>query len=112
MLTRLKFALVAVAERAVLAVRPSGLVHVQLDHFGASAMLVRPRTLVSVPFNGGVWHGEHMDGRVSPGVRCAGSRTACRTIRCPADPLNEPHGPSRGPGPIPSMSHTDHLADL
>ena len=66
MLTRLKFTLVAVAERAVPAVRRGGLVHVQLDHFGASAMLVRPRALVSVPFDGGVWHGEHMDGRVSP----------------------------------------------
>ena len=63
MLTRLKLALVAVAERAVLTVRRSGLVHVQLAHFGASAMLVRPRALVGVPFNGGVWH---MDGRVSP----------------------------------------------
>jgi hypothetical protein len=50
---------VAVAERAVLAVRRSGLVHVQLDHVGASAMLVRPRALVSVPFNGGVWQGGH-----------------------------------------------------
>ena len=59
MLTRLKFTLVAVAERAVLAVRRSGLVHVQLDHFGASAMLVHPRALVNVPFNGGVWRGEH-----------------------------------------------------
>jgi hypothetical protein len=57
MLTRLKFTLVAVAERAVLAVRSSGLVHVHLDLFGASAMLERPRALVSVPFNGGVWHG-------------------------------------------------------
>ena len=64
MLTRLKFALVAVAERAVLAVRRSGLVHVQLDHFWASAMLVRPRALVGVPFNDGVWRGAHMDGRV------------------------------------------------
>jgi hypothetical protein len=66
MLTRLKLAFVAVAERAVPAVRRGGLVHVQLDHFGASAMLVRPRALVSVPFNGGVWRGEHMDGGVSP----------------------------------------------
>ena len=112
MLTRLKFTLVAVAERAVLAVRRSGLVHVQLDHFGASAMLVRPRALVSVPFNGGVWHGEHMDGRVSPAWDALGFARPCRTIRCPADPLNESHGPSRGPGRSPSMSHTDHLADL
>ena len=59
MLTRLKFTLVAVAERAVLAVWLGDLVHVRLDHFGASAMLVRPRALVSVPFNAGVWRGEH-----------------------------------------------------
>jgi hypothetical protein len=61
MLTRPKLALVAVAERAVPAVRRSGLV---LDPLGASAMLVHPRALVSVPFDGGVWHGEHLNGRV------------------------------------------------
>ena len=67
MLTRLKFTLVAVAERAVLAVRRSGLVHVQLDRFGASAMLVRPGALVSVPFNRGVWHGGHTSEVVDDG---------------------------------------------
>jgi hypothetical protein len=81
MLTCLKFTLVAVAERAVLAVRRSGLVHVQLDRFGASAMLVRPRALVSVRFNGGVWHGEHMGGRVSPAGRALGCEHRA-TERC------------------------------
>ena len=83
MLTRPKFTLVAVAERAVLAARRSGLVHVQLDRFGAPAMLVRPGALVSVPFNRGVWHGGHAHD-------CA----ALSAVR-----------------PIPSMSHRAHLAD-